>query len=195
MNIDTIACHYKYSILEIKTTQPALDSTVHRGALRTPLITAHVLGSSITGSSNCSSLQVLTHFGENRKSAILNTTYSNTFSSMKMVVLCLKFQCSWGSSWQWIGIVLYTLHWHHIGRNCVCNHQPHDCLLKRLFRRRSKKTSKLCVTGLCVGNSPGRGKCFHLMTSSWMAWRQTWQAIIWTSNGFSTLMHMFFTWP
>ena len=31
----------------------------------------------------------------------------------------------------------------------------HYCLLNRLFRRRSKKTSKLCVTGLCVGNSPG----------------------------------------
>ena len=34
------------------------------------------------------------------------------------------------------------------------NHQPHDCLLNLLFRRRSKKTSKLRVTGLCVGNSP-----------------------------------------
>ena len=33
----------------------------------------------------------------------------------------------------------------------VSNHQPHDCLLNRLFRRRSKKTSKLRVTGLCVG--------------------------------------------
>ena len=29
------------------------------------------------------------------------------------------------------------------------NHQPHDCLFNRLFRRRSKKTSKLRVTGLC----------------------------------------------
>ena len=25
----------------------------------------------------------------------------------------------------------------------------------RLFRRKSKKTSKFCVTGLCAGNSPG----------------------------------------
>ena len=37
----------------------------------------------------------------------------------------------------------------------VPNHQPHGCLLNRLFRRRSKKTSKLRVTGLCVGNSLG----------------------------------------
>ena len=40
----------------------------------------------------------------------------------------------------------------------VSSHQPHDCLLKRLFRHRSKKTSKLRVTGLCAGNSPGTGE-------------------------------------
>ena len=32
------------------------------------------------------------------------------------------------------------------------------CLLNRLFRRRSKKTSKLRVTGLCEGNSPVTGE-------------------------------------
>ena len=48
-----------------------------------------------------------------------------------------------------------TLHWRHNGHDGVSNHQPHGCLLNRLFRRRSKKTSKLRVTGLCVGNSPG----------------------------------------
>ena len=37
------------------------------------------------------------------------------------------------------------------------NHQPHDCLLNRLFRRRSKKTQKLRITGLCEGNSPVTG--------------------------------------
>ena len=35
------------------------------------------------------------------------------------------------------------------------NDQPHGCLLNRLFGRRSKKTPKLRVTGLCAGNSPG----------------------------------------
>ena len=44
--------------------------------------------------------------------------------------------------------------WHHNGHDGVSNHQPHDCLLNCLFRRRSKKTSKLPVTGLCAGNSP-----------------------------------------
>ena len=43
----------------------------------------------------------------------------------------------------------------HYDHDSVSNHQPRRCLLNRLFRRRSKKTSKLRVTGLCVGNSPG----------------------------------------
>ena len=49
------------------------------------------------------------------------------------------------------------LQWRHNGRDSVSNHQPHDCLLNRLCRHRSKKTSKLRVTGLCAGNSPGTG--------------------------------------
>ena len=48
-----------------------------------------------------------------------------------------------------------SLHWRHNEHDCVSNHQPHDCLLNRLFKRWSKKTSKLRVTGLCAGNSPG----------------------------------------
>ena len=47
------------------------------------------------------------------------------------------------------------LQWRHNDHGGVSNHQPHDCLLNRVFRRRSKKTSKLRVTGLCAGNSPG----------------------------------------
>ena len=46
----------------------------------------------------------------------------------------------------------YALHWRHNERDGVSNYR---CLLNRLIRRRSKKTSKLRVTGLCVGNSPG----------------------------------------
>ena len=48
-----------------------------------------------------------------------------------------------------------TLPWRHNDHGGVPNHQPHDCLLNRLFRRRSKKTSKLPVTGLCERNSSG----------------------------------------
>ena len=54
--------------------------------------------------------------------------------------------------------VVGSLHWRHNGRDCVSNHQPHDCLLNRLFRRRSKNTSKLGVTGFCAGNSPVTGE-------------------------------------
>ena len=48
-----------------------------------------------------------------------------------------------------------TLRWRQNGRDSVSNHQPGHCLLSLLFERRSRKTSKLRVTGLCVGNSPG----------------------------------------
>ena len=63
----------------------------------------------------------------------------------------------YGSLWRDIQILTIhgtshgTLHWRQIDHNGVSNHQSHGCL----FRRISKKTSKLRVTGLCVGNSPG----------------------------------------
>ena len=40
----------------------------------------------------------------------------------------------------------------------VSNHRCLDCLLSRLYRRGSKKTSKLRVTGICEGNSPVTGE-------------------------------------
>ena len=57
-----------------------------------------------------------------------------------------------------ITFYLEELQWRHNERDCVSNHQPHRCLLKRLFRRRSKKISKLCITGLSEGNSPVTGE-------------------------------------
>ena len=44
------------------------------------------------------------------------------------------------------------------GRNGVSNHRCRDGLLYCLFGRRSKKTPKLPVTGLCEGNSPVTGE-------------------------------------
>ena len=46
----------------------------------------------------------------------------------------------------------WALQWRHNERDVVSNHRRLDCLLNRLFRRRSKKTQKLLVTGLCTGN-------------------------------------------
>ena len=59
-----------------------------------------------------------------------------------------------------------TLHWRHNGLDSVSDHQPHDYLLNRLFRCRSKKISKLCVTGLCAGNSPETGEFPAQMASN-----------------------------
>ena len=39
------------------------------------------------------------------------------------------------------------IQWRHNEFDSVSNHQPHDYLLNRLFRGRSKKTSKLRLTG------------------------------------------------
>ena len=59
-----------------------------------------------------------------------------------------------------------ALRWRHIERDGVSNHQPHDCLLKRLFRQRSKETAELRVTDLCAGNSPVAGEFPPRMASN-----------------------------
>ena len=82
-----------------------------------------------------------------------------------------------------------TLQWRHNEHGGVSNHQSHDCLLNRLFMRRTKKTSKLRVTGICAGNSPVTGEFPAEMASNsenvyvmtGMAGRR--QAIIWTNAG------------
>ena len=61
--------------------------------------------------------------------------------------------------------ISHPLQWRHNGRDSVSNHQPRDCLLNRLFRRRSQKPSKLRVTGLCAGKSPGTGEFPEQMAS------------------------------
>ena len=58
-----------------------------------------------------------------------------------------------------------SLLWRHNEPDGVSNHQPHDCLLNRFLRHRSKETSK-CVTGLCAGNSPETGELPAQMASN-----------------------------
>ena len=53
--------------------------------------------------------------------------------------------------------LMLSLQWRHNELDGTSNHLHIDCLLNRLFQRRSMKTSKLCVTGLCEGNSPVTG--------------------------------------
>ena len=69
---------------------------------------------------------------------------------MNMSFCTMSCTCKWSCN---------TLQWSHNGRDSVSNNQPHDCLLNRLFRRRSKKTAKLRITGLFAANSPVQHKC------------------------------------
>ena len=54
--------------------------------------------------------------------------------------------------------VTLPLLWRHDERDGVSNHPRLESLLNPLLRRRSKKTSKFRVTGLCVGNSSVAGE-------------------------------------
>ena len=89
-------------------------------------------------------------------------------------------------------IYLIKIYW-QLGTTELSNHQPHNCLLSRLFRRRSKKTSKLHVTGLCAGNSPVTGEFPAQRASNaenvsiWWHQYERWQAITWTS--YYTIWH------
>ena len=85
---------------------------------------------------------------------------------------------------------LWINKWRHNGRDSDSNHQPHGCLLNRLFSRRSRKTSRLCVTGLCVGNSPGTGEFTAQMASNaenvsiW--WRHQNSNLLFNATGLET---------
>ena len=71
---------------------------------------------------------------------------TKTYHRLMLFIFLAHFPGTWQAR---------ALQWRHSGHDSVLNHQPHDCLLNRLFKRRSTKTSKLRVTGLCTGNSPG----------------------------------------
>ena len=58
------------------------------------------------------------------------------------------FSASWDSC-----SLTWPLQWHHNDLDGVSNHRRLHCLLNCWFRRRSKKTPKPRVTGLCTGNS------------------------------------------
>ena len=59
-----------------------------------------------------------------------------------------------------------TLQWRHNERDGVSHHRRFDLLFNRLFRRRSKKTSKFAVIGLREGNLPVTGGFFSERVSS-----------------------------
>ena len=83
--------------------------------------------------------------------------------------------------WIWPSLVqvvihhlFYALRWRHNGHDSVSNHQPRDCLLSPLIIENIKAPRHWPLCGEFTGdqwiprtNGQSRGKCFHLMTSSW----------------------------
>ena len=67
---------------------------------------------------------------------------------------------------QYSRLCVITLRWRHNIPEGVSNRQRLRCLLNCWFRCRSKKTSKLLVTGLCAGNSPVTGEFPAQMASN-----------------------------
>ena len=127
--------------------------------------------------------QVLCKFASRGKTVGYHRRYSWYWTqyTRKMIKLCSHYQLTkfhpipmiprpygrvmgcllWFRAEQgWFGMLpgSSSLRWRHNDHAGVSNHQPHGCLLNRLFRRKSKITSKLRVTGLCAGNSPGTGE-------------------------------------
>ena len=121
-------------------------------------------------------------------------SFNCQFDKWKLFLIWLTplaaFAFQWCHLWNSIKRSIRLLLWRHNGRGSVSNHQTHDYLLNRLFRRRSKKTSKLRVTGHCAGNSPGTGEfpaqmasnaenvsiwwCHHVMTLLVTFWTLHW---------------------
>ena len=74
-----------------------------------------------------------------------------------------------------------SLQWRHNERDGLPNHQPRGCLLYLLFSRRSKKTSKIRVTGLCAVTP----KMFPfddviMRTGTWLLMHYFWSRVIYT---------------
>ena len=68
--------------------------------------------------------------------------------------------------WRYIYVSVNLLHY----CGSVSNHQPRDCLLVYSDADQSKHQSSASlafVRGIPRTNGQWRGKCFHLMTSSW----------------------------
>ena len=94
------------------------------------------------------------------KHLTIHTTYTNisTTQTFFFYVQNRKYPSPVTSSvfsdgfYDWVhvhGDKFVTLQWRHNEPDNISNHRCLHCLLNRLFRRRSKNTSKLRVTGLC----------------------------------------------
>ena len=82
--------------------------------------------------------------------SLFNFSYLITFKNefLFTINVMLRLPTEGNTQKTHVSLKLSTLQWRHNGCNNVSNHQPRGCLLNRLFRRKSKKTPKLRVTGL-----------------------------------------------
>ena len=92
----------------------------------------------------------------NKRFVLVLKFYSNVFSGNELLTMSLhKNHTSHYST----AVILCAQYYSDVIMGAkTSNHQPHDCLLNRLFRRGSKKTSKFSVTGLCEGKSSVTGE-------------------------------------
>ena len=143
---------------------------------------------------------LMTHTKCKKEAYNINITFHHSFCLHSATHRCHNYDVLNNVQNRWLAmsvdtqVIHISLLWRHNDHNGLSNHQPHSCLLNRLFRRRSKTTSKFHVTGLVWGiHRPGpvnslhkgqvtwkmfpfddvenvsiwwRGKCFHLMTLS-----------------------------
>ena len=107
------------------------------------------------------------YFGENMKQGIIYNVDIDIFFLTRSFNLGQKSQavCIVASQ----GTESLPLRWRHNGHDSVSNHQPHHCLLNGLFGCRSKKTSKIRVTGLC-----GNAENVSIWWRHHVLWRRLW---------------------
>ena len=126
---------------------------------------------------------IWSHYVESMKYEMSMNILVLTTNTLKMPSFCVTHR--WHQMFPWLCYIQYGMHqtfyalfyptyttpklqlrWRHNGCDGVSNDQPHHCLVNSLFGRRSKKTSKFRVTGLCVGNSPGTAEFPAQMASN-----------------------------
>ena len=104
---------------------------------------------------------------------------NQTLNTFTVVVL----YCFIILEWVCLPICRSPLQWCHNEHESISNHQPHDYILKCLFRRRKKNIKAPCHWPLCVGNSSVTGEfptqrasnaenlmtssCLHFSVHSW----------------------------
>ena len=139
---------------------PRAVQLVHMQYCSSALFPWHMADSRLAPSQWDTSLQsnaVFNWLGENFQSVLPTLRWPHWFMFSLLVSQIGDKPLPWLIEAWWC----ISLQWCHKERDGVSNHRRPDCWINRLFRGRSKKTSKPRVTGLCEGNSPVTGGSPH----------------------------------